>query len=123
MYRSGVKGKVCSNDIDLEFFMLVDTVGVIVYIDNLRTDPLGSLMHFLFSSPHLHPIFHMVLCLMACTCGELPSGAVVTLSAGSESWKLLAVSVPKGQTLTNDQMILEHIRPAFSPPVGANCEM
>lgn len=107
----------------LEFFMLVDTMGVIVDTGNFHTDPLGSLMHFLFSSPHLHPIFDMVLCLMACTSGVLPLGAMVTLSAGSESWKLLAVSVPKGQTLTNNQMILEHIRPAFSPPVGANCEM
>lgn len=39
MYRSGVKGKVCSNDIDLEFFMLVDTVGVIVDTDNLHRPP------------------------------------------------------------------------------------
>ena len=103
--------------------MLVDTVGVIVDTDSLHTDPLRSLMHFLFSSQHLHPIFYMILSLMACTCGELPLGAVATLSAGSEIWKLLAVSVPKGQTSANDQMILEHKRPAFLPPVGANCEI
>lgn len=46
------KGEVCSNDTDLEFFTLVEAVGVIVDTDILHTDPLGSLLHFLFSSQH-----------------------------------------------------------------------